>query len=114
MKHHYYSDNERSKYRIAILVNKIKKEEIRAEYINHFMIDPNDVIVIDLHQIAGKKKVPAAEQKRYITEELQPVLDDLGVEYVMMADAEYFKTYAKQTLADVNIGYVLDSGYGSQ
>ena len=114
MRHHYYSDNERSKYRIAILVNKIKKEEIRAEYINRFMIDPNDVIVIDLHQIAGKKKVPAAEQKRYITEELQPVLDDLGVEYVMMADAEYFKTYAKQTLADVNIGYVLDSGFGPQ
>ena len=62
MRHHYYSDNERSKYRIAILVNKIKKEEIRAEYINRFMIDPNDVIAIlsvpgELHRI----EIPLAE-----------------------------------------------------
>lgn len=114
MKYHYYSDNEKPNYRIAILVNKIKKEEIRAEYINRFMIDPNDVIVIELHQLPGKKKVPASEMQQYLREELQPVLDDLKVEHIMVADAEYFKQIAKQTLADANIGYVLPSFYGAQ
>lgn len=114
MKYYHYSDNELPKYKIAILVPKIKKEEIRAEYMNRFMIDPNDVIVIELHTIPGKKKVPAGEMQRWLKEELQPVLDDLQVEHLMCADAEYFKQIAKQTLADVNIGYVMSSAYGAQ
>lgn len=114
MKYLFFSDNEKTKYRIAILVNKIRKDEITKEYITPFNLPKDDVIVIDFHQSPGKKKTPAAEQKRYITEELQPVLDDLGVEYVFVADAEYFKTFSKAAKADANIGYVLDSAYGAQ
>ena len=114
MKYLFFSDNEKTKYRIAILVNKIRKDEITREYITPFNLPKDDVIVIDLHQTPGKKKTPAAEQKRYITEELQPVLDDLGVEYMFVADAEYFKTFAKAAKADANLGYVLDSAFGSQ
>ena len=114
MKYLFFSDNEKTKYRIAILVNKIRKDEIIKEYITPFNLPKDDVIVIDLHQTPGKKKTPAAEQKRYIEEELQPVLDDLGVEYVFVADAEYFKTFSKVAKADANLGYVLDSAFGSQ
>ena len=114
MKYLFFSDNEKTKYRIAILVNKIRKDEIIKEYITPFNLPKDDVIVIDLHQTPGKKKTPAAEQKRYIEEELQPVLDDLGVEYVFVADAEYFKTFSKVSKADANLGYVLDSAWGDQ
>lgn len=114
MKYLFFSDNEKTNYRIAILVNKIRKDEITKEYITPFNLPKDDVIVIDLHQTPGKKKTPAAEQKRYITEELQPVLDDLGVEYVFVADAEYFKTFSKAAKADANLGYVLDSAFGPQ
>ena len=114
MKYLFFSDNEKTKYRIAILVNKIRKDEIIKEYITPFNLPKDDVIVIDLHQAPGKKKTPAAEQKRYIEEELQPVLDDLGIEYVFVADAEYFKTFSKAAKADVNLGYVLDSAWGNQ
>ena len=114
MKYLFFSDIEKTKYRIAILVNKIRKDEIIKEYITPFNLPKDDVIVIDLHQAPGKKKTPAAEQKRYIEEELQPVLDDLGVEYVFVADAEYFKTFSKAAKADANLGYVLDSAWGGQ
>lgn len=114
MKYLFFSDNEKTNYRIAILVNKIRKDEIIKEYITPFNLPKDDVIVIDLHQTPGKKKTPAAEQKRYINEELQPVLDNLGVEYVFVADAEYFKTFSKAAKADANLGYVLDSAFGPQ
>lgn len=114
MKYLFFSDNEKTKYRIAILVNKIRKDEIIKEYNTPFNLPKDDVIVIDLHQAPGKKKTPAAEQKRYIEEELQPVLDDLDVEYIFVADAEYFKTFSKTAKADANLGYVLDSAFGPQ
>ena len=107
MKYLFFSDNEKTKYRIAILVNKIRKDEIIKEYITPFNLPKDDVIVIDLHQAQGKKKTPAAEQKRYIEEELQPVLNDLGVEYIFVADAEYFKTSSKTVKADANLGHRL-------
>jgi DNA polymerase-1 len=101
-------------YRIAILVNKIRKDDIIKEYLKPFGINQDDVIVIDLHQTPGKKKTTAAEMKRYINEELQGVLNDLKIEYVLCADAEYFKTLTKAPKADANIGYIMDSTYGAQ
>ena len=114
MKFLHFTPTDVGQYRIAILVNKIRKDDIIKEYLKPFGINQDDVIVLDLHQTPGKKKTTAAEMKRYINEELQGVLDDLKVEYVLCADADYFKTLAKQDKADANIGYVLDSAYGTQ
>ena len=47
MKYLFFSDNEKTKYRIAILVNKIRKDEIIKEYITPFNLPKDDVIVID-------------------------------------------------------------------
>lgn len=114
MKFLHFTPTDVGQYRIAILVNKIRKDDIIKEYLKPFGINQDDVIVLDLHQTPGKKKTTAAEMKRYINEELQGVLDDLKVEYVLCADADYFKTLSKQDKADANIGYVLDSAYGAQ
>ena len=114
MKFLHFTPTDVGQYRIAILVNKIRKDDIIKEYLNPFGINQDDVIVLDLHHTPGKKKTTAAEMKRYINEELQGVLDDLKVEYVLCADADYFKTLSKNDKADANIGYVLDSAYGPQ
>ena len=114
MKYLHFTPTDVGQYRIAILVSKIRKDEIIKEYIQPFGINPDDVIILDLHHTPGKKKTTAAEMKKYINEELQPTLDDLKVEYVLCSDAEYFKTLTKEQKADANIGYVVDSAYGSQ
>ena len=114
MNHLFFGQTVQTKYRIAVLVTRIRKDDIIKEYLNPFNIDHNDVIVLDLHQTPGKKKTSAADMKRYLSEELQPVLDELGVEYVLCSDADYFKTLTKQVKADVNIGYVMDSIFGGQ
>lgn len=112
MRHHFYGD-EQASYKVAILVNNIRLDDIQRIYLNKG-IPESDIIILDLHRDRSKKKTPVAELKRYVVEELQPVLDDLKVEYVMACDSEYFKLLTKSAKADAMSGYVLDSEYGPQ
>lgn len=114
MRHLIYSDQPHEAYPICILVTEIRTKEIRSAYIDPFEIEPEEVLVLDLHQAIGKKKTPASEMKAYITEELAPILHDFSVEYLVVTDAEYFKTLTKAAKVDASIGYVLDSAYGPQ
>ena len=66
MKFLHFTPTDVGQYRIAILVNKIRKDDIIKEYLKPFGINQDDVIVLDLHQTPGKKKTTAAEMKRYI------------------------------------------------
>jgi len=100
-------------YKIAILVNEIRRDEIRREYITPYGLNEDDIIVIDLHQTPGQKKTPSVEQKAYIVEELGPTLVDLGVEILIVGDGEYFKTLTKVSKIDPVLGYVLDTTYGA-
>ena len=104
----------RQSYKIALLVPQIRRDEIESAYLNNRTIDKNEILVLDLHQTPNKKKTPAKEIKEYLTEEIQPILDDFNVEYVVVADAEYFKILAKINKADGNLGYILPSHFGSQ
>src|SRR5690554_3022616 len=114
MKYLVYSAQENTQYKYCILVNNIKKDEIEKAYITPFGINPDDVLVLDLHQAPGKKKTPVKEIKQYIEEELMPVLNDMCVEYIICGDAEYFKVLSKNQKADALVGYVLDNIYGKQ
>jgi DNA polymerase-1 len=101
-------------YAIAILVPEIRRDAILDAYVTPHAIDPANVIVLDLHQDVTKKKTPAAQMKQYAEEELAPTLLDLGVEYLIVADAEYFKILTKQAKAEPHLGYVLDCAFGPQ
>lgn len=112
MQYAYFSDTEQSSYKVALLIPNIRKTEIETAYLAPHDLMLKDLIAINLHQAIGKKKTPAAEQKAYITEELAPVFNDLGVEYILCADAEYFKTLTKQSKVEANLGYVMDCAFG--
>lgn len=112
MRYLTFSPQENASYKICILVNDIRKDEIKRAYIEPYGLDPNEIIVISLHQTPGKKKTPAAEQKAYIIEELTPTLNDLGVELLLVADGEYFKTFTRSAKVDAVVGYMLDTEYG--
>jgi DNA polymerase-1 len=112
MRHHVYA--EQPEYPVCLLVGQIRKDEIRQAYFDGSGVDAEDCLVLDLHQAEGKKKTPASEMKAYITEALQEVLDDNRVRYVVCTDSDYFKTLTGVSKVDANLGYVLDSKYGSQ
>lgn len=103
---------EKSSYKIAILVNEIRRDDIRREYITPYGLKEDDIVVIDLHQSPGKKSTPATERKAYITEELGPTLNDLGVEFLIVGDGDYFKTLTKAAKVDPALGYMLDTEFG--
>lgn len=103
---------EKATYKIAILVNEIRRDDIRREYITPYGLNEDDIIVIDLHQTPGKKKTPAAEQKAYIADELAPTLNDLGVEFLLVGDGDYFKTFTKVAKVDPALGYMMNTEFG--
>lgn len=109
MRYLTFGSEEKSSYPICILTPEIRKNDISRAYIEPFGIDPEDVLVIDLHQAEGKKKTPMGEIKAYIEEELSQVLKDCGVEYLVIADSDYFKAFTKETKSEVHLGYVKDS-----
>lgn len=111
MQYYAFSENQ-SEYPVAVLVNKIKKDEIKKAYLDPFGLNPENVIIISLDQEKGKKKSSAGFMKEYVTSELVPTLEDLGVKYLIVGDAEYYKILTKSTKADLMIGYVNKSVYG--
>jgi DNA polymerase-1 len=110
MRYHFYA--EQPEYPLCLLVGQIRKDDIRQAYFTESGVDADDCMVLDLH-LTGKK-TPVSEIKQYITECLQPVLDDYRVQYVLCTDSSYFKVFTGVAKVDANLGYVLDSKFGDQ
>lgn len=112
MRYHFYA--EQPEYPVALLVGQISANDMRQAYFDGSDIDAEDVMVLTLHYVQGKKKTPAAEMKLYIKEQLQPVLDDYKTTYILCTDGNYFKTLTGASNVDASVGYVLDSKFGPQ
>lgn len=111
MQYLVFSKEEKSKYPICILANKLRRDTIKREFIEKQGLDPEDVIVISLHQTPGKKATPKAQQLDYINQELVPTLKDLECQYLIITDSDYFKTFVKVTKADAYLGYVMPTEF---
>ncbi|WP_244832385.1 DNA polymerase [Caballeronia sp. TF1N1] len=111
MRHHVWE--QQPTYPVCLLVGQIQVSEIERIYFpSGSKVDKEDVMVLDLH-FTGKK-TPVGEMKRYINEQLQEVIDDNKCQYILVADAGYFKLLTGESKADANLGYVLDSKFGPQ
>lgn len=98
-------------YPICFLVPKIQRDELHKAYLEGRAVNESDVLVLDLHY-APIKKTPKAEMLGYFQEELIPVLEQCGVQYLIVSDSEYFKVIAGVEKAEANLGYVLDCPLG--
>ena len=96
-------------FKYAILVPALNREKILAEYITPFGLDPKQVIAFDLEKTG--KTTPVTVMKTYI-EELVQSLTELQVQYAIVGDAAYFKTFAKVPKAEARLGYVDKAAYG--
>lgn len=112
MRYLTYHEPVRPSYPVCILVSSIRGDEILDAYVTPFGINKDDVLILDLHQDPDKKKTPVKELKQYVEEQLIESLANMQVEYIVCADAEYFKILTKTTKADAQLGYVLDCAYG--
>ena len=100
-------------YPVCVLTPTINGGEIRKEYLDPVELDPSQVIVIDSYHKKGTKKTPIKEMREYLTTFLVPILEDQGVQYIVVSDAEYYKELTGQANAAADIGYVRKSTYGN-
>lgn len=97
----------------VILSKETDLTAIQKYYIEPFKIELKDIAYLKLYGDSKQKKLPIGVIKEVIKEELLPAIEDLKAEYLIITDPDYFKVFAKVTKTDPNIGYVLDSPYGS-
>lgn len=112
MRQLFYSQQDLGTYPLVFLVQAIRKDEIKKEYLEPFGIPDDDVLVCDLHYSKTKKKTPADEMKQFIETELVPVLEDNKAKYLIVSDSDYFKVLTKSAKVEANLGYVLDCVFG--
>ena len=103
MRYLTFGEGEQDSYEIAFLVPRLDEDQIRKHYIKPFGIRESMVIAFDLLQT--KKKTPVTDQKEYL-KELLPILKKLNVKYLMVCDADYFKTIVRESKAESWLGYV--------
>ena len=110
MKYLTFSATEQAAYDVCFLVPTLHKADMIRHYIApHFKGDEDKVLAYDLFK-EGKKTL-VARQREYL-DDLLPVLMDLQVKYLVVADAEYFKTLTKCASAEKELGYVHDCVVG--
>ena len=108
MRYQTFVEHLPQQFPVALLAPKLEVDGITREYLDPHTLDPNDLIAYQLH-ITGKT-TPAVEQKGFL-DDLLPVLQDMGSEYILVTDSAYFKTLTGVNKAEPYLGYVLPNTY---
>lgn len=108
MRHIIFEEAEH--YNIALLIKPtaFNKHELERNYVTPLGlsgVQPKNIIAFTA-EYSASGKAPAGFIKDYL-QTLLPVLDDLKVQTLYVADSSYFKVLAGQTKADPHFGYVL-------
>jgi DNA polymerase-1 len=112
MSYLFYTETEQESYPVCLLVPTIRKYEIQQAYMDPYGLDPDDVLVMNLRYSQTKKKMSKAEMKEFIVSDLVPTFESMGVECILVADADYLKALTKAVKVDATLGYVMDCEYG--
>ena len=108
MKNITYAESE--SYPVAILIKNtsFNKYEIQSNYVQALLANGvvlSDIVAFNLkYEPTGKVSVKF--MKEYL-ETLLETMDSVGVKWLYVADANYFKVLTKQTKAEQHLGYVL-------
>lgn len=108
MRHIQFQEADRHSIAILLKGAAFKHVEILTNYVHPLEaqgLSQKDMIAFTLeYDEHGKASVPYIKQ--YLSK-LLPALVSLGVQYLYVTDAAYFKVLTKQGKADPNFGYVL-------
>lgn len=104
-----FDDDKAGKYPVTFLVPRIERDELRKHYFEPYGFEEEKALVLSLDYAPGKKKTPMEHMRRFLNEEVLPVLQEAETKYVVCTDAEYFKALTKVAKTEVNLGYALPS-----
>lgn len=104
MKYLTFSSPEQTTYDVCFLVPQLNRIEMSRYYVDpYFKGEEDKVLAYDLFKEG--KRTSVARQREYL-DDLLPILMDLKVKYLVVTDADYYKTLTKSTGADQDLGYV--------
>ncbi len=106
----YYQFEPSDAHSIAVLVKSsaFKQQEIQSNYVTPLNVRgvPSKEIIAFTLKYNEVGKAPAKFIKEYL-DKLLPALESLGVMYLYVTDAAYFKVLTKEAKAEPHYGYVL-------
>ena len=103
-----FMDDQSTGCPIAILIPQMARDQIYSCYIKNYLGHvQNEIVAYKLFK--NQKNTTVTEQKTYLAQELFPLLRQLDVKYLIVCDADYFKTLSGAKSAESSLGYVLDS-----
>ena len=104
MRYLTFTKQEFSEYGICFLTPELHMGDMSILYIEpHLPGWEEHILAYSLHK--GPKRTPSGEQKDYL-QNLLPVLRNLNTRYLVVCDAEYFRTLTKQS-GEASLGYVI-------
>ena len=97
-------------FKVAILIKDrdLVKSSLEKHYVNPLVkagIKPEDIIAIGLDHF--DVKVPSVTKVKAFLTNLSPQLRELGIKYLFVCDAIYFKAIANVKKTSPNYGYIL-------
>lgn len=108
MQYQTFTDTVSNIYPICFLAPKIEHDGMSKEYLGDSGLKPEEIIAYKLHTTGKKTSV---SDMRAFLDELLPILKDIGSEYLMVTDGDYFKTLTGVKKSNAYAGYVLDNTY---
>ena len=112
MKYSYLAGYEVGTAPIVVLVPDIREKDMVKVYCEDGGLPAEHTLALTVLRAPGKKKVPVAQLREYIIEEIVPVLKQQETQYVLVADTPTFKELTGKAKTEGWEGYVLPSKYG--
>ncbi len=107
MRYLTFRQPEKTRYEVCFLLSHLQQAEIERHYIQpHLEAHRDNLLAYSLYK--GEKSTPVKLQREYLGD-LLPMLQGLGVRYLVVTDGDYFKTLTKTGSTEAGLGYVLDS-----
>lgn len=104
MRYLTFTAEEFTEYGICFLSPEIHLADMQRLYVEpHLSGWEEHLLAYTLHK--GPKRTPSGEQKDYLNQ-LLPILRNLDTRYLVVCDAEYFRTMTKQS-GEASLGYVI-------
>lgn len=114
MKHIIFENSHTNRYQTALLIKDTNfiQQDLLVHYVQPLKklgVNQNSLIAFTL-QTGANKKLPVKLAIDYL-DQLLPILDGLGVQFLYVAEPTYFKILTKQAKAEPHHGYVLPCKY---
>lgn len=111
MEYILFCEEEGHDYHVALLTDVLNQDALYREYVKDHWED-DAILAVGLYKDPKKKRTSAADMDEFIQNDLDDFLQAVGTEYLLVADAEYFKRITGHKKADTLVGYVVPSKDG--